>query len=114
MNDLNQKAKEVIEFMSYDYSNFRKSSSSEIQPLFFLEEGRNYIKIFEKPVSGGLRVCGFIVKTPPKGLDNKTKEPFQVGDLLMAASWSAPAKNFARGNVFNDGWKTCVRWTGIL
>jgi len=113
MNDLNQKAKEVIEFMLHDYNDWLPSSA-ENQPLYFLEEGRNYIKIFEESISGGNRVCGFIVKTPPKGLDNKTNKPFQVGDLLMAASYAAPAKNFARGNVFNDGWKTNVRWTGIL
>jgi hypothetical protein len=54
--------------------------------------------------------AGFIVNT-----DNDKK--FKKGDLLKAASWSAPARNFARGNVIEDTVDSLrsgsVRWTGI-
>jgi len=32
--------------------------------------------------------------------------------MLMAKSWSAPATNFARGNVFDFN-PHLIRWTGI-
>ena len=32
----------------------------------------------------------------------------------MAKSWKSPAKNFARGNVLEEGWQQNVRWTGVL
>ena len=71
-----------------------------------VSEGHRYYKIISN--NGGQRsVAGFIVKEGhPK---------FKEGDLLMAASWAAPAKNFARGNVFDEeSFKTgSVHWTGI-
>jgi hypothetical protein len=36
-------------------------------------------------------------------------ELFQDGDILKAASWAAPARNFPRGNVFKE---YRVSWTG--
>lgn len=31
----------------------------------------------------------------------KEDAKFKIGDILKASNWSAPTKNFARGNVFN-------------
>ena len=68
---------------------------------FRIDEGRNYYKIV---VNGGV-VHSFIVK--------KDGTKFKKGDILKAASWSSPAKNFARGNVFNtDSFKN-VSWAGV-
>ena len=66
-------------------------------------EGSRYWKI-----TSGRRnqrsVSGFIVKAGDK--------KFREGDMLKAAGWAAPARNFARGNVL-DGDLHGVRWTGI-
>ena len=62
--------------------------------------GQKYIKVMNKG-----SVHSFIVNT--------TKDiKFKNGDVLMAASWKAPARNFARGNLFTpDSIK--ARWMGI-
>ena len=69
-------------------------------------EGSRYWKIISTNGSGTSRsVNGFIVKAGDK--------KFREGDMLKAAGWAAPARNFARGNVL-DGYRVDeVRWTGI-
>ncbi len=71
-----------------------KEFSDELEFKF----GNKYIKI----LSGG-SAHSFIVNT-----DKDSK--FKKGDILMAASWSTPARNFPRGNIFDNDYK--VRWTG--
>ena len=81
-----------------DYLNATKAAYlnrlSNTQPhdgeFFAVIEGKKYIKIVEK--RGG--VWGFVVK--------KAEGKFQQGDVLKAASWSSPAKNFARGNIYKS------------
>jgi hypothetical protein len=69
-------------------------------------EGSRYFRIVSNRY-GQLHCVGFIVKEGHK--------KFKEGDLLMAASFNAPARNFARGNIYDDSFKTTghVRWTGI-
>jgi hypothetical protein len=62
--------------------------------------GRTYVKLIHK---GSAK--GFIV------ISKKDKK-FEYGDLLMAASWAAPARNFARGNVFTN-MPDVIQWTGF-
>ena len=60
--------------------------------------GSKYIKVIREN-----SVWGFIVNT-----ENDSK--FKYGDILKPAGWAAPARNKARGNVFEDlSW---VQWTG--
>ena len=67
-------------------------------------EGSRYWKIIGK--SGSSRsVKGFIAKSGDK--------KFREGDMLKAAGWAAPARNFARGNVLDGTGVKMVRWTGI-
>lgn len=65
------------------------------------EEGRKYVKVIT-----GTSVHSFICK------GDDPKNGFKDGDILKAASWNAPAKNFARGNVFDRTFDR-VRWTGV-
>lgn len=64
------------------------------------EEGNKYIKVVS--LSWGSRtVHSFIEK--------------KTGAIWKAASWKAPAKNFARGNVFDSkGYLPRLSWTGIV
>ena len=62
-------------------------------------EGRKYIKVIQNR-----SVWGFIVAT-----DGDAK--FKKGDILMAAGCNGPARNKARGNVF-DLENTRIQWTG--
>jgi hypothetical protein len=60
-------------------------------------EGKKYIRV----VQDG-SVWGFIVNIQ----DDKQ---FRYGDILKAAGWKTPARNSARGNVFED---YQVSWAG--
>jgi len=64
------------------------------------EEGRKYVKVV-KTLGTQQMVWGFIMK------DDDSK--FKKGDILMAASWAAPARNKARGNIFGE---YRIQWTG--
>lgn len=77
-----------------DYEDFLRSLS--------IDEGRKYAKVVSNNL-GQTTVWGFIVK--------KDDKKFRAGDILKAASWAAPARNKARGNIL-DGDFSWVRWTG--
>ena len=70
-------------------------------------EHRRYWKIISycdsKMHHGSVR--GFIVKAGDK--------KFKEGDMLKASGWSAPARNYARGNVIDGTGVAGTRWTGI-
>lgn len=92
--------------MKADYERF---TSDFVNPEIYqprLMIGSQYAKIVDR---GSAR--GFIVLqdfTTKKGLVLKR------GDLLKAASWSAPAMNFVRGNIFDVvSMASHVRWTGV-
>ena len=71
-----------------------------------VEENRRYWKITSTNGSGTSRsVNGFIAKAGDK--------KFREGDMLKAAGWAAPARNFARGNVLDGTGLENARWTGI-
>jgi hypothetical protein len=62
-----------------------------------IQKGKKFYKVIS---DGSVRF--FVVAEPTAG--------FEVGDILKPASAAAPAKNFARGNVFND--LSRIYWTG--
>ena len=65
-------------------------------------EGPTYFKVISN-AWGSKSVHSFVVKQDgPK---------FKAGDILKAASFKAPALNFARGNVLTGDFSR-IRWTG--
>ena len=71
---------------------------NEFRNSIRFEEGNKFIKVIV-----GSSVHSFIVKND----DAK----FKSGDILKAASWKAPAKNFSRGNVLNNVYGS-IMWAG--
>lgn len=65
--------------------------------------GRKFLKVVAKSY-GSQSVHSFICV--------KAHDQWKVGDILKAASWAQPAKNFARGNVLNPSSYSNHRWTG--
>ena len=61
--------------------------------------GKKYIKFMS-----GNSCWGFIVI--------KDDDKFKRGDILKAATYKAPARNFARGNILKDDLEN-IRWEGV-
>ncbi len=91
----------MIDAMVVDYSkgNNNERMFNEYKDGFKSIVGQKFIKI-----TNGNGVKAFIVKE-----DNGK---FKRGDILKPASWRAPAKNSARGNVLDGGY--AIQWTGPL
>ena len=91
--------------MLFDYQGFMPPEDNIRREMFdvyvnTLSEtyGSKYIKV----ISNG-SVSAFIVNT-------KNDKKFRYGDILNAASWKAPARNAARGNVLEGNYN--INWTG--
>tara|TARA_Y100001937_G_C6978696_1_gene266689 strand:- start:285 stop:602 length:318 start_codon:yes stop_codon:yes gene_type:complete len=69
--------------------------------MYNTKVGKKYIKVMA--LDGGC--TAFVVNT-----DKDSR--FKLGDVLKAASWNAPARNSARGNVLEGGFP--IEWTGPL
>jgi hypothetical protein len=83
-----------------DYSDVQNDMFDRFKSRISFKEGKKYIKIFTE----GGSVWGFVVK--------QDDAKFRKGDILKAAGWNAPARNAARGNILDGGYK--IEWTGPL
>ena len=85
----------------------RDSMYNEFANGLRYEVGNSYIKVI-KTMGSQTMVHSFIVNK-----QSAAKGKFAIGDILMAAGWSAPATNFARGSVYDESLDR-VRWTGVV
>jgi len=97
----------LYDAMVADYANFmvpdddnRKKMNDDYANGLAYTFGRKYIKMI-----GNGSVKAFIVNT-----DNDKK--FKKGDILKPAGYNAPARNKARGNIFDGNYP--INWTGPL
>jgi hypothetical protein len=93
--------------MIVDYNRFMRGDEEHVVEMreefaagILHDVGNKYIKI----TKGG-SVHSFIVN-----IENDKK--FAYGDILKAASWNSPARNKARGNIFNAAEVERLTWTG--
>jgi ribulose bisphosphate carboxylase small subunit len=103
-------------FIKQDYLNWWKGGPFGTKPLtevqqqmvddFMVEfeQGSSYIRVVQSSRTGQRSSHSFIVVKPGK---------FPVGTILKSASWKAPAKNFARGDLLTGNFKR-ISWTGAF
>ena len=99
---------EYLEFIRQEYAKWMLQSPTEIrirmteefQKSVRFEQGSKYVKVI-----AGTSVHSFICL--------KDNGKFKKGDILKAATWSSPARNFARGNVIAKQYGATT-WTGAV
>jgi hypothetical protein len=84
-----------------DYARFLKEiDGSKDKFGIEFETGSKYVKVVSISGGGSRSVHCFVEKAN--------------GNILRAASWKSPARNFVRGNVFDQAsYINRVRWTGV-
>jgi len=109
-SDLEAALQQYIAHIKADYAGWgertaiREVMIQEFNAGVVFEIHKKFIKVMTGRTGAGASVHSFIVL--------KDDGKFKRGDILKAASWRAPAKNFARGNVLTGKFERRVSWTG--
>lgn len=85
-----------------DYNKFITRISAESINKFGVEFeiGSKYVKVVSISAGGSRSAHSFV--------------EIKTGAILKAASWKSPARNFARGNIFNQAtYENRATWTGV-
>ena len=109
-SDLDSALQDYAEYLKECYMSRGASwakSGFDRQLVVEFDKGSKFIKVIVGHSTDGVRDSSrsshsFIVLKSDK---------FQYGDILKSASWRAPAKNFARGNVLKKDYGT-ISWCG--
>ena len=107
MAELSMALDEYADYLKANY-NARGYSRPDRQLTVEFDMGSKFIKVIVGHTGDTQRSShSFIVVGEYKG----AKNTFKHGDILKSASWRAPAKNFARGNILDNQYGT-VSWAG--
>ena len=104
MNNFDTAVETLLERIGNDFERWTNNSEYGNDPdrvekfrnQLSLKTGRKYVKILTDR-----SVWGFVQIEDDK--------KFKKGDILMAAGYDSPARNKARGNIFED---YSIQWTG--
>ena len=107
MAELSMALDEYADYLKANY-NQRGYSRPDRQLTVEFDMGSKFIKVIVGHTGDTQRSShSFIVVGEYKG----AKNTFKHGDILKSASWRAPAKNFARGNIMENSYGT-ISWAG--
>ena len=109
-SDMDSALQDYADFLKAEYVSRGASwakSGFDRQLVVEFDKGSKFIKVIVGHSTDGVRdpsrsSHSFIVLKSDK---------FQFGDILKSASWRAPAKNFARGNVLEKSYGS-ISWCG--
>ena len=101
--DIKTALRNYLDHIYADYCNYFNDADEKFRTRFAegleFKMGKKYVKVIHNR-----SVHSFIV--------NVHDDPnFKFGDILKPASWASPAKNFARGNIFEGNFGG-IRWMG--
>jgi hypothetical protein len=107
MSELSMALDEYADYLKANY-NARGYSRPDRQLTVEFDMGSKFIKVIVGHTGDTQRSShSFIVVGEYKG----AKATFKHGDILKSASWRAPAKNFARGNIMENSYGS-ISWAG--
>ena len=107
MAELSAALDDYADYLKANY-NARGYSRPDRQLTVEFDVGSKFIKVIVGHTGDTQRSShSFIVLGEYKG----AKNTFKHGDILKSASWRAPAKNFARGNILENSYGT-ISWAG--
>ena len=107
MSELSMALDDYADYLKANY-NARGYSRPDRQLTVEFDIGSKFIKVIVGHTGDTSRSShSFIVLGEYKG----AKNTFKHGDILKSASWRAPAKNFARGNILENSYGT-ISWCG--
>ena len=107
MSELSLALDEYADYLKANY-NQRGYSRPDRQLTVEFDMGSKFIKVIVGHTGDTQRSShSFIVVGEYKG----AKNTFKHGDILKSASWRAPAKNFARGNIMENSYGS-ISWAG--